>query len=83
MARCMLPRGSHRARGGAPIAVRVASPVPMMILIAVGRGGPLARGGRVVCLLCRSSQSLALPKINLDPRVRLLSRSLLGRVRRL
>ena len=40
MARCMPPKGNHRARGGAPIAVRIASPVPIMILIAVGRGGP-------------------------------------------
>ena len=40
MARCMPPKEDHRARGGAAIAVRIASPVPIMILIAVGRGGP-------------------------------------------
>ena len=39
MARCMPPK-EDPARGGAPIAVRIASPVPIMILIAVGRGGP-------------------------------------------
>ena len=40
MARYMPPKEDHGARGGAPIAVRIASPVPKMMLIAVGRGGP-------------------------------------------
>ena len=37
MARCLPPKGSHSARGGAPIAVRIASPVPIMILIDSSR----------------------------------------------
>ena len=35
-----LPGRGRSVRGGAPIAVRIASPVPIMILIAVGREGP-------------------------------------------
>ena len=35
-----IPAGGRSIRGGAPIAVRIASPVPIMILIAVRRGGP-------------------------------------------
>ena len=33
MVRCMAPKGSHRTHGGAPIAVRIASSVPIAILI--------------------------------------------------
>ena len=35
-----LPGRGRSVRGGAPIAVRIASLVPIMILIAVGREGP-------------------------------------------
>ena len=75
MARCMPPKGSHRARGGAPIAIFLQCVFSFFFFLLPERYGggyyrtttpapPSLRVPVVVCLLCRSSQSVGSTMVN-------------------